>query len=59
MLAIGVREKPAMMRVIFFLAVCIAGLGAAVASIKLVGWFQAEVREYRRDILQRDRRRNP
>ena len=38
-----------MTSVIFFLVVCAAGIGAAVAAIKVVGWFQVELREYRRD----------
>jgi hypothetical protein len=58
LLAMPVREA-GMTSVIFFLVVCAAGIAAAVAAIKVVGWFQVEVREYRRDALQRDRRRNP
>jgi hypothetical protein len=51
------RERSGMTSVIFFLVVCAAGIAAAVAAIKVVGWFQVELREYRRDALQRDRRR--
>jgi hypothetical protein len=57
LLAMRVREA-GMTSVIFFLVVCAAGIAAAVAAIKVVGWFQVELREYRRDALQRDRRRN-
>ena len=58
LLAMPVREG-GMTSVIFFLVVCAAGIAAAVAAIKVVGWFQVELREYRRDALQRDRRRKP
>ena len=57
LLAMPVREA-GMTSVIFFLVVCAAGIAAAVAAIKVVGWFQVELREYRRDALQRDSRRN-
>jgi hypothetical protein len=57
LLAMPVREA-GMTSVIFFLVVCAAGIAAAVAAIKVVGWFQVELREYRRDALQRDRRRS-
>jgi len=55
LLAMPVTEA-GMTSVIFSLVVCAAGTGAAVAAIKVVGWFQVELREYRRDALQRDRR---
>ena len=43
------RQHAGTTSVIFFLMVCAAGIGPAAAAIKLVGWFQVELREYRRD----------